>query len=366
MGQSGLLDFTDLQTQEQLDLFVQQNIKQDESESVRGITFLSDDSPSDIVRENELGNISVEVTEKDEFTKLKVIRTVEHSKYDGGSKEFVGDVYIISNKIEKSHTAFSICNKDIFEKCVKGYLPRLPGLSTSYLTTPELRGVLDVLDDQIAGDIIVEEAVIKSPNSKTDILYLKEPYYNLFNAKKVDEGDFYVDKIKFTITGRSSFSGFLSRQGDTRYSRGSSDIYFDYLLDIVGEALVAKGSIFEGKAREYGSRDASRLEIEYEPGTIRGKEANYELIDALGNMSSSSITVYHKNPYMHASVLDFNDGTTADVFITSDKKISIIPGFEASKGSLSRICERINSHFKEGEVAEADSGNPDFDDFFSG
>ncbi|OAQ52135.1 hypothetical protein HTG_14220 [Natrinema mahii] len=366
MGQTGLLDFGDLQTQEQLDLYVQQNIKQDESEPTRGITFLCDDDPESVFAEYDLKDFTVDLKSKEEFIRLDISRQVEHSKYEDGHHIFEGEVYVISHAQDSVYTALSICEAEIYEKCVRGYINRIPKISTSYLTTAELRGVFDVLDDQISGDIIVEEAVIKSPSSKTDILYLKEPYYNLFNSKKVDEGDYFVDKVKFMLDGRTSFSGFLSRQGDTRYSKGSSDIYFDYLLEIAGEALVEKGSIFENKSREYGSREANRLEITYEPGTIRGKEANYELIDALRNMSSSSLTVYHKNPYMHASVLDFEDGTTADVFINSDQKISIIPGFEASKGSLSRICERINSHFHEGEVSEAESEEPEFDDFFSG
>lgn len=366
MDQTGLIDYAELQTQDQLNLYVQKKVQQDDSEPVRGITFLSDDSPASVFQEFGLKSYSVEVEQKEEFIQLHISREVEHSSYEGGSRLYEGTVYVISHPQEEVYTAFSICDDEVFKKCVRSYIRSLPYISTSYLTTEELRGVFDVLDDQISGDIIVEEAVIKSPNSKTDILYLKESYYNLFNTKKVAEGDYFVDKIKFVIDGRTSFSGFLSRQGDSRFSRGSSDVYFDYLLDIAGEALVEKGSIFEDKSREYGSRDANRLEINYEPGTIQGKEANYELISALRNMTSSSLTVYHKNPYLHASVLDFEDGTTADVFITSDQTISIIPGFEASKGSLSRICERINSHFREGEVSEAEEKEPAVDDFFSG
>jgi hypothetical protein len=366
MGQSGLLDFGDLKTCDQLNLYAQQNVQQDDRDPVRGLTFLSDTKPKSVFEEYSLSGYSIQVDEKDEFTELEVERRLEHSKYDGGYKKFDARVYVISHDEDDVYTAFAICNDDIYKKCLKSYITRLPVFSTSYLTTEELRGVFDLIDDQASGDIIVEDAVIKSPSSKTDILYLKEPYYNLFNSKKVDEGDYFVDKINFTISGRSSFSGFLSRKGENRYTSGSSDIYFNYLLDIAGEALVNKGTIFENKSREYGSREAERLEINYEPGAIRGKEANYELIDALRDLSASSLTVYHKNPYLHASILDFHDGTSADIFITSDKRISIIPGFEASKGSLSRICERINSHFREGTVSESDTEEPQFSDFFSG
>lgn len=367
MGQTGLLEFGKLQTRDQLNLLVQQEIKNDDSNPVRGITFLAEDkSPISVFNEFSLPEFNVDVEEKEEFTELRIQRRIESSTYEEGYKEWEATVYVISHTQEDVYTAFTISDNDIYEKCLQGYIKSLPFISQSYLTTSELRGIFDVLDDQISGEIIVDEAVIKAPNSKTDILYLKEKYFNLFNTRKVAEGNYYVDKVKFSITGRTHFSGFLSRHGENRYSGGSSDIYFDYLLDIAGEALVEKGSIFEGKSRDYGSREAERLKISYEPGTIRGTEDNLELIDALQDMKASSLTVYHKNPYMHASIHDFEDGTTADIFISSDRSISIIPGFKASKGSLSRICDTITSKFKEGEVSEDSPEEPDFDDFFGG
>lgn len=367
MDQTALLDFGDIQTRDKLDFYVQRNVQQDDGDPVRGLTFLAENvSPESVFREYNLDSFSVDVEKKEEFTQLNVSRRRESDSYEDGHRVWEGTVYLIAHQQEDVYTAFSISDREFYEKCVQGYIKSLPWLSTTYLTTTELRGVFDVLDDQISGDIIVEEAVIKSPSKKTDILYLKEKYYELFNTEKVSEGAYYVDKVKFSIEGRTTFSGFISRNGHSRYSKGSSGVYFDYLLDITSEALVEKGSIFEGKDRQYGTREANRLEIDFEPGTIRGREANFELIDALRDMSSSSLTVYHKNPYMHASVLDFGDGTTADIFITSDRKVSIIPGFEASKGSLSRICDRITSHFREGEVSEGTSENREFDDFFSG
>jgi len=361
------MDFGDLQTRDQLNLYVQQNVRNDESDPIRGVTFLSEDrAPVSVFTEFALPEFAVDVEQKDEFVQLEVTRRIESSTYEDGYKQWETTVYVISHTQKSVYTAFTISDNEIYKKCLNSYISLLPFLSQSYLTTSELRGVFDVLDEETNGDIIVEEAVIKSPNSKTDILYLKERYFNLFNTKKVAEGDYYVDKVKFSISGRSQFSGFLSRHGENRYSRGSSNIYFDYLLDIAGEALVKKGSIFENKSREYGSREAERIKISYEPGTIRGTEDNLELIDALQGMNASSVTVYHKNPYMHASVHDFEDGTTADVFISSDESISIIPGFKASKGSLSRICENITSRFREGEVSEDISSGAEFDDFFSG
>ena len=367
MTQSELLQFGDIQSINQLELFAQQSV-QEGDDPVRALTFIAEQDPITVFQDYHPSGFTVEIEDRGEFTKLLLTRRIEHSNLEDGYRLLEGEVYLISHDESEIYTAFTIDEDDFYKKGLRSYITSLPAaVSLSYLTTKELRGFFDVLEEQVDGTIIAEEAVIKSPSAKTDILYIKDPYYNLFNSQKVNDGDYYVDKVKFSVRGgRTAFDGFVTRNGDTRYSGGSSGIYFNYLLHNLGEAILKKGSIFEDKSREYGSRDAERLEIKYEPGTMRGTEANMELISALRDLNDSSLTVYHSNPYMHASILDFEDGTTADVFITSDQTISIIPGFEASRSSLTRICNHITESFQEGEITEGERTSRDFDDYFSG
>ena len=143
-------------------------------------------------------------------------------------------------------------------------------------------------------------------------------------------------------------------------------MYLDTLLPGIAEQLSDKDTLFKNRTRQYGSRDTDRLEIQYEEGAIQGVEENKRLVKALRGLPRSSITVYHDNPYLHASLLDFDDGTNVDVYLTSDHNISIIPGFNASRKSLSRICNQINKGFFEGDVvAPEDQEDRSFGEYFS-
>ncbi|MCD2204518.1 hypothetical protein [Halobacterium sp. KA-6] len=348
----------------QLHTFEQVN---EEEKTARGLTFISDQNPLDTIDEFDFPEFTVKLDRRDAFAVLDLQRRRESSKYDDGYKIFQEKVYLFSNEEEEVFTAYALSDQDFYLYGLRRFFTGLPGATTSFLSTSEIKKLLSSLESEVQGDVIVEEAVIKSPNSKTDIQYLNEPYYSLFSSKKVAEDDYFVDKVQFRIkNGRDSFSGFLSRNGDTRFTSGSGSVYFQYLLRNLSKSISEKGQLFVGKSREYGSREAERLEIEYDPGEIKGVDANQDLIDTLRGMTHSSVTVYHSNPYMHASILDFEDGSTADVFITSDRKISIIPGFSASRSSLTRICDSITQGFGEGEVQEGENSKREFDSYFSG
>ncbi|MFB6187774.1 MAG: hypothetical protein ABEI86_13030, partial [Halobacteriaceae archaeon] len=109
-------------------------------------------------------------------------------------------------------------------------------------------------------------------------------------------------------------------------------------------------------SREFGSRSVDSIQIEYDQNAIVGVEENIRLVDTLKGISNSSLTVYHDNPYLHASVLDFEDGSTVDVFLTSDEEIALVPGFRTSKRTLSRICEDV--------VEESQSESRELADYF--
>lgn len=365
MTQQQLIRFDDIQKRDQLELYANKSVT-DGEDPVRTVTFIADKEPSGVFESNPVAGFDVNIEIKEEFTKLSLSRKIEHPSHEDGYKTLRAEVFVISHDRPQVYSAFAITDKNIFEKVVRHYISHLPPtISTSYLTTNELKGLFDTFEEQVSGRIIVDEAVIKSHQGDTDIRYIDDPYRHLFNSPKVAEGPFFVDKIKFGIRGgQSEFEGYISRHGDTRYRAGVSGIYFNQLLHLLGDAIIEKGSIFENKSRDYGSRDAERLEITYEEGELSGTDSNKDLIGALEGLKNASMTVYHDNPYMHASILDYNDGTSADIFITSSDTVSIIPGFEASRESLTRICDQINESFLEGEVREADRSDQKFSDYF--
>jgi len=369
MPETSLYDFADVQSEADLRARAKDLVLH-EGDPVRSITFISDSSPSTIIEENWLpAGFSIELEERNEFQKGTLTRRLKGSgeEYnEEGFRVLEEEIYLIQHDPEDMYTIFSISDRDYFENCLKTFIQGLPSaISMSFLSTEEMRKLFSELDNHVDGKILATKAVVKSP-SDTDVKYFDDSSYReVFNLNEVVEQDFYVDKVEFELKrSGQSLTGQISRRGESRFVGGDSNLYFGVLLESLAKLLSDKGDLFEGKAREYGSREADRIQIEYEDGSIEGTEENIRLIEALDGISQSSVNVYHKNPYMHASILDYEDGTSADVFLTSDNNISIVPGFNASRKTLSRICDHINEAFLEGETTEGKEVSKDFDDYF--
>jgi len=369
MPEQSLYDFADIGTMADLQGRSADLIDSEEN-PIRAITFIADRDPLDIIEEGVLPNgFTVDFERRDEFITGSLSRRLKGSGEDydeDGYRTLVNDIYLVSHNPVEMYTIYAISDRDYFQHCLKPFIQGLPSaVAMSFLSTDELRRLFEELESQVDGQIMATKAVVKS-RSDTNVHYFEDSRYTaVFQHNEVVEQNFYVDKVEFELKrSEKRMTGQISRRGESRFVAGNMEIYFGTLLNAFATLLSEKGNLFENKAREYGSRETDRIEIEYENGAIEGTEENIRLIEALDGLSKSSVNVYHKNPYMHASVLDYQDGTTADVFLTSDTNISIIPGFNASKKTLSRICDQINEAFLEGEVVEGETVSKDFEDYF--
>jgi len=57
-------------------------------------------------------------------------------------------------------------------------------------------------------------------------------------------------------------------------------------------------------------------------------------------------------PYLHASIADFLDGSSFEIWVVNPRKVMIVPGPKCSVAALMRFTEHIFTHFGEGEVGE--------------
>jgi hypothetical protein len=53
------------------------------------------------------------------------------------------------------------------------------------------------------------------------------------------------------------------------------------------------------------------------------------------------VAVSHRNPYLHFIVTDYLDGSNYDVFVTDDDQLVLLPGYNASAGSLARVTDAM-------------------------
>lgn len=367
-----ILGFVQIETRDSLEAYLRQQ-SQETGEPIRGLTFDSSVDPLQIIQQCDISGIQVEVDAHEEFSQVSLIRSMEGKgkEYnEEGVRIVEGDFYILDHSDEMVYTALSVCDSSFFEDGIRHFISSLPSpLSKSYISTEEMRSLCDTISERHGSDILVKTAVIKSPSKKTELQYDKTGdtrYFELFNSEKVAEKDYFVDKLEFSLpTKDDGFRSYISRDGESRYLSGPSSIYFNYILPQFASTLSDNARVFEDKSREYGTRDANSIAISYSDGELQGTDQNIRLIDALEGLSNYSVTVYHKNPYMHASVLDYSDGSSADVFLTTDSRISIVPGFNASKKSLTQITEQINRQFKEGDVSDSPESERSAEDIFT-
>jgi len=106
--------------------------------------------------------------------------------------------------------------------------------------------------------------------------------------------------------------------------------------------------------REY--RPARPLQLVFGRPVFDNRDNMRQFTETLMRYPRATKALLHSNPYLHASVADFLDGSSLDVWILSATRVLLIPQAKASVAALQRLTEYIFSEFREGEVGEYISG----------
>ncbi len=77
---------------------------------------------------------------------------------------------------------------------------------------------------------------------------------------------------------------------------------------------------------------------------------NNDVIEMFHSYRNASVSVLHGNPYIHLSVVDFQDGSSYDILIVDKQSITIVPQLRATPRALHRVCEYIWDNFNEGTL----------------
>jgi hypothetical protein len=121
------------------------------------------------------------------------------------------------------------------------------------------------------------------------------------------------------------------------------------LIQISSERL----KFFSNRER-FSTRDhAPRpLSIGYEHDIFKSSDQTRKLVEAMQRLKHGTCTVLHSNPYVHLSVVDNIDFSSADVWVLSQNQILILPQLRASEAALKRIVNHIFEQFREGRISD--------------
>jgi hypothetical protein len=96
----------------------------------------------------------------------------------------------------------------------------------------------------------------------------------------------------------------------------------------------------------------SPVQIEYDVEVFKTPEQAKRLVDAMRRFKHGTCTVLHANPYVHLSVVDNIDFSSADLWVLSKTEILLVPEIKASDVALRRIVNHIFENFREGKISE--------------
>lgn len=327
-------------------------------------TILCHESPLDILPEvTENKNlVDINITDKVDFYGVSVSRIIERSDIEGGSRQVRGSFALYQHGDSPIWTAVTGYDPDFFKRGFKWLFKRSePQISGLFADSDELRTILGKVEEELSVEIIVDKAVIYS-RDEGKINFQTRPYKQVFSDNELANG--YVDKLNFTARRDDEvfFDGFISREGVTKLNAGNPELFQNYLIGSFVETVSEKLEVLVDTDREE-SGEISEIEVKFNNEVLRSPADNRELIDALSDLTKSTMTVFHDNPYAHLSLVDFVDGSSHDIYVTGSNTVSIVPGYKGSVNSLIRVADQLSKEFQEGVLHLREKPDYDLTDF---
>ena len=247
---------------------------------------------------------------------------------------------------------------DLLRSALTRYL--LPEVYVVYLKTREIKQALDNIvkrngeislrvREYVARSLIDDKKSTKKVRSKRE--WTDEEYSIIF--EHLAEKKQWLSAIQLEVHGNKTTSGRIWR--DSSFSCNEEFEYFmGTLVKALQQAVVKSRKFFERRGSAENSDTRSRpLKVTYRDEIFADKQQNYRLIQVLKGLANAELAVFHPNPYLHASLLDYSDGSGYEIWVTTTSSILIIPKRKATAQSIERLCEHICDNFEEGELLES-------------
>jgi hypothetical protein len=328
------------------------------------VALISKIDPIILFNEWKYNEFSFSIDSYHNFYEIRLKRIISRSDIAHGNRKVEGSFCIFRYNDTDIWIAFTSDSPDFFENGVVRFMESYkPDISRIYLSSGELRSLFEKLEEKLSSEVIVKKAVLYSHIKEGQINFEKEHFQELFN--KAENDDRYVDKIEYHLKKESEiiYHGFISRDLISYYYSGNIYYFFDCFIPLIADRSAIKSEIFENKERSFGNEKIKPINIIFSRNVFRGRADNFRLIKALEKVRRGAVAVYHQNPYLHISFLDFIDGSNFDIFAIDSNEISIIPNFKCSMHSLMRVSEQISKDFDEGQIELSSPPEYSLEDF---
>jgi hypothetical protein len=360
---STLVDFYSEEEFRNLKLKMEERISHDSTLKLSVFSIICNSNFVELLQSN-IEKFEINIEKKEDYWKIVMERVIKRSDMKSGKRIISGTAFVAGSGIHnKIWHILTVEDLDFQRICLERLIDLLrPQVSRFYLTSSEIKSIFTTIEDR-GFTIMVKKAILYSHKEEGEISFRKLPYYRIFH--EAEESDMYVDKVEFVIERDHSLvlHGFVTREGMSKFIGGDITFFYERFLPLLANYGEEKRKKLDKKEKNV-HYEVHPLTLKFEKNIIRDKKDNIEIIRSLQNLKRSSVLVYHSNPYLHLSLLDFTDGSSCDVFVSSPDALTIIPSYNSTLSSLMRIFNHLSKDFQEGEIIEKERENIQFADFF--
>jgi hypothetical protein len=227
-----------------------------------------------------------------------------------------------------------------------------PILSRNYLETSDFSRFLGGIEDDGIPKIRVLEYVARKFISnlesektyETDRQWTDKDFFQVISD--VNDEEKWLSMIKLVIGGGFNVQCKFWRDSSFLCESNFEDFWNNILEAFVSEQEIRHRELFN----LVDEKELNSLKIQYKEKLFEDIEQNKRFLNVLEGLKDSELSVYHGNPYIHANLSDYIDGSNFDVWVTRPDEIYVVPSGNVSVGSFERVLNHINGEFSEGKI----------------
>lgn len=290
--------------------------------------------------------------------------TIRISTVDKTNKAEHLDAICLPSPLSSVYLILSDCRYSVFKRLISRLINfNYPLLSRLFLRDSEIKKLLTSLDMDYNLEILVHRFLSYSRylerTPEKALVWTKKSHDDVFEELEVNNA--WLKKIEFRtwkiqIKDDISYSTKLFDATITRdcifTAKENFDKFYDYVIinsiQMIGERL----GYLEERSKTAMEIKPEPIVIKFDQPVFKDEGWNEKFIEDMMQLKNVSVNELHTNPYVHISLLDYQDGSSYSIWVVSNDEINIVPQIRATVASMNRLVNHIYEKVMEGETTD--------------
>ncbi len=298
-------------------------------------------------------------------TKAPVFRLrTRVSKND--DREVEGLIVILAGTQPNFYRILTVAHTLFWDKAVRKLVAQFyPSAMPVFFKQTELKEALLALENSLPGGrrLWVSEVTRKHMRQNgqgrnarqvdTERVWTWNTVTNVF--EEAEAGNHWFTSVRFKVqTAKASrassalSTGFITKRGELGYNGLFTEVK-NFALPILERTAAKRLALYQNRGlRERNFDPSLPIAINYNVDVFSDIEEVRRFARVMNRYPNANKAVFHANPYYHASVADFLDGSSFELWALSPRRALIIPQAKSSAVAFERLISYIFAEFREG------------------